>query len=166
MHGTYANCFQAYDFKVTKLNVAYGKKIRAHNMAHVIRNHFWKVYCTLPWSNPNIATPAAKELTSLYFSKESGSMIPIHPASRDWIAQVFNKVMTLIASVEKQTWMELGRPNESMLSPFNPDRLLMTLREVAVIAVHQKEGKRITKGEMGVLGELLGLTEKGTYWKG
>lgn len=156
----------AYDFKVIKLNVAYGKKIFAHNMLYVIKNHLWKAYCTLPWSNPSIATPAAKELTSLYFSKESGSMIPIHPAPCGWIEQVFHKMMALIASVEKQTLMELGGPSESILSPFNPDRLLMTLREVAVIAIHHKEGKRTTKWEMGVLTELLGLAEKGTYWKG
>ena len=51
------------------------------------------------------------------------------------------------------------------LSMNDPDRLLRTLRELAVLVIHHGPHKG-ERHQLGVLAELLGLAEKGAFWKG
>ena len=133
---------------------------RDEKLKAVVTDHFWKGYCDLPEGK---ASPAVLELTSRYYS--NGGMVPIHPAPASWIDEVLARLHELISPANRQLVKRVVGRNPSALSISQPDLLRRGLGEVAVLKIHHGSPKG-TKKNLGVLAEVLGLEEKGTYWHG
>jgi len=137
-----------------------GKKNRHEGLKRVVAEHFWKGYCDLPEGK---SSPAVLELTSRYY--DNGKMVPIHPAPASWVDEVVARVHALVCPANRELVNRVVGKDKTELDLMYPDKLRRGLGEVAVLKLHQGKPKG-SKKELGVLAEVLGLEEKGTFWQG
>ncbi|KAK5677846.1 hypothetical protein LTS10_009729 [Elasticomyces elasticus] len=134
------------------------RDFRNEKLKVIVAERFWKEYCDLPKGQ---SSPEVIELTSTYF--DDGKMVPIHPAPAAWVDHVLARIHSLVSPENKDLVNQIARKDPMLMSLSHPDRLRAGLGELAVHAVHHGSMKG-KKHELGVLAEVLGLSERGTYW--
>lgn len=131
------------------------KRAEAHDLCGKV---LWKHYCNLPKGS---SSDAAQEIAQTHFVH--GAMVPVHSAPKGWI----DEVQTHIAKMTEDAGEEL---TESIIGPTNSGHLitepgdLVYWRELARRLLYGGPYKG-NKAELGVLAEILGLVERGTFWK-
>lgn len=125
------------------------------NLRVFCETYLWSHYCLLPHGS---ATAAVREITATY--NNEGKVKPIHPAPHDWTTTVVIQLQKMILSAgnakETEYFQNGIRYNQ---------RYLAATRELAVWMLHHGKYKGQLQ-TMGLLAEVLGLEEKGTFWKG
>ncbi|KAK5738800.1 hypothetical protein LTR17_005735 [Elasticomyces elasticus] len=134
------------------------RDFRNEKLKVIVAERFWKEYCDLPKGQ---SSPEVIELTSTYF--DDGKMVPIHPAPAAWVDHVLARIHRLVSPENKDLVNQIAKKDPMLMSLSHPDRLRAGLGELAVHAVHHGSMKG-KKHELGVLAEVLGLSERGTYW--
>ncbi|KAK3618406.1 hypothetical protein LTR56_021584 [Elasticomyces elasticus] len=134
------------------------REFRNAKLKVIVAERFWKEYCDLPKGQ---SSPEVIELTSTYF--DDGKMVPIHPAPAAWVDHVLARIHRLVSPDNKDLVNQIAKKDPMLMSLSHPDRLRAGLGELAVHAVHHGSMKG-KKHELGVLAEVLGLSERGTYW--
>lgn len=123
----------------------------------------WRQYCLLP-SN-SFATATVTKATEVHFI--DCRLEPIVPVPEAWDKELKYKLGLLLDAVRKDS--ADGKEKPVMLEPRLWEKdvgmALRHVRDLAVEVLHRGSyrGKR---GHLGLLGELLGLSEKGSFWKG
>ncbi|KAK3615870.1 hypothetical protein LTR56_026327 [Elasticomyces elasticus] len=134
------------------------RDFRNEKLKVIVAERFWKEYCDLPKGQ---SSPEVIELTSTCF--DDGKMVPIHPAPAAWVDHVLARIHKLVSPGNKDLVNQIAKKDPMLMSLSHPDRLRAGLGELAVHAVHHGSMKG-KKHELGVLAEVLGLEERGTYW--
>ncbi|KAK4550028.1 hypothetical protein LTR36_002995 [Oleoguttula mirabilis] len=118
----------------------------------------WKLYCQLPTGE---STATVRELTSMYY--DNGRMVPIHPAPKEWVAEIRSRLVKMTGAAGKEKIAEMRGPDGASLR-YN-EQSVVAWRKLAVWLLHRGAYKR-KREELGVLAEVLGLEEKGRVWRG
>ena len=130
---------------------------RRASAEHLYTKVLWRSYCNLP---NGLASPATVDATAMVY--ERGRMVPICEAPKSWVTELKARVSDMIESA--------GAPVvESIMGSDNSgaqvgEKILVPWRELAVWVLHHGSYKR-KKAKLGLLAEVLGLVEKGTFWK-
>ena len=144
------------EHKIQKLRDAITQK-RAE-FYDLYTNVLWKHYCDLP---NGVASSAVVEATATIYDR--GVTVPVRKAPRSWTKEVQAAVESMMdAAGVKAANSIMGWEHRTARSK---EELLVAWRELAVWLVHHGAYKARIR-ELGVLAELLGLEEKGTFWKG
>ena len=118
----------------------------------------WKHYCSLP---NGIANPTVITLTGA--QPVDGRMMPIYDAPEGWIEGVATGVIKLLEACGSQVGSEASDGRYYMGD--NLVTILKSWRELALWTLHYGPFNG-DKAELGILAEVLGLVEKGTFWDG
>ncbi|KAK5120387.1 hypothetical protein LTR85_006326 [Meristemomyces frigidus] len=129
-----------------------------HNVTDFCEKVLWKLYCQLPAGE---ASAAVRELTSMYY--DNGKMISIHPAPKEWVAEIRSRLVKMTAAAGEEKIGEMRGPDGASLR-YN-EQSMVAWRKLAVWMLHHGPYKK-KRAELGVLAEVLGLEEKGRVWKG
>ncbi|KAK5134657.1 hypothetical protein LTR08_006313 [Meristemomyces frigidus] len=130
-------------------------KLQHKNVTAFVEEVLWKQYCQTP-----CMPEAATELTSMYY--DEGVMLPIHPPPKEWVVEVRLRVVRLTAAAGDERIRALRGADGVGLR--YDEASLVAWRELAVWVVNRGAWKR-KRAELGVLAEVLGLEDKGTFWK-
>lgn len=131
------------------------KRDRVRNL---VSTTLWKHYCNLP---TGFATERIVEATRTKY--ENGAMVPINPAPSDWVDQVQAELKSMINAAGEAANNFIMGP-EPHTAPAE-EAVLVYWRELAVWLMHFGPYKGKTR-DLGLLAEVLGVAEKGTFWKG
>ena len=136
------------------------KKVRDAKLRAIVFDRFWKEYCELPSDN---CSKELQELTTTFYA--DGKMIPTHPAPQSWVDEMMAKISMLICPENKALVWQVNGEDPNAFSLDMPQKYRRNLNDLAVLTIHQGflNGR---KADLGVLLELLGMADKGTYWKG
>lgn len=118
----------------------------------------WRDYCRLPKGE---ATPAVVDQTSTYYN--NGEMVPVHPAPKEWVVEMRLRINRLSCAAGGAKLREMRGADGSGLR--FEEGTMVAWRKLAVWVLHHGAYKR-SREELGVLAEVLGLEEKGHFWKG
>ena len=118
----------------------------------------WRHYCDL---NSGSASSAVIAATRMEYKQ--GRMVPVHAAPQTWVEELQARVNKMM-QVAGPKLADFVTSSETF-GPQTTESVLRQWRALAMYLVHHGpyKGKR---SELGLLGEVIGLEEKGTYWTG
>ena len=126
------------------------------NIRTLCEGAMWKTYCDLPGSD---APEAVREATKTEFNYTQACMVPVSKAPDSWVDEMALCIGKMLEASGTQKALELLKAQADVARP------LKMWREEAVRLLHHGGFKR-KREELGVLLEVLGLEEKGKFWKG
>lgn len=118
----------------------------------------WKHYCNLPKGRSSDAVIAITQTTY-----KRGAMVPVHSAPQSWIDEILSRLTRMMKDAGEEVVNSIIGPNGLQTSSDLND--LAHWRELAKWLLHHGPYKR-RKAELGILAEVLGFEEKGTFWDG
>lgn len=131
------------------------KRKEAYNLCSKV---LWKHYCNLPKGH---LPDRILEITKT--EAKDGAMVPVLPAPQSWVEEVQNRIAKMVGDAgEAVIERILGVIGSGDL--ITDASHLRYWRELAMWLLHHGPYRRNT-AELGLLGEVLGFEERGTFWQ-
>ncbi|KAI6817231.1 hypothetical protein KC367_g8771 [Hortaea werneckii] len=121
----------------------------------------WKLYCELPKGESNAKVI---EQSSMKWDEASMRMLPAHLPPQQWTQAVMGGLVFMTNQAGHEKLKEFKGPDGTRLT-YNWE-CMVGWRKLAVWMLHHGPFKMRGKKTLGVWGEVLGLEEKGHYYKG
>lgn len=124
-------------------------------------NVLWKLYCELPKGESNAKVI---EQSSMKWDEKSMRMLPAHQPPQQWTHAVYGGLVYMTNQAGHNKLKEFRGPDGTQLK--YSGECMVGWRKLAVWMLHHGPFKMAGKKKLGVWGEVLGLEEKGHYYKG
>ncbi|KAI7280704.1 hypothetical protein KC345_g4584 [Hortaea werneckii] len=121
----------------------------------------WKLYCELPKGESNAKVI---EQSSMKWDEASMRMLPAHQPPQQWTKAVYGGLLFMTNQAGHEKLKEFRGPDGTQLA--YSWECMVGWRMLAVWMLHHGPFKMRGKKTLGVWGEVLGLEEKGHYYKG
>ncbi|KAK5172338.1 uncharacterized protein LTR77_003976 [Saxophila tyrrhenica] len=118
----------------------------------------WNRYCALP--NPENLHPYVVEATQTEYDEVEDKMLPLYNAPQPWLDEVIGRVDAMMDDAGPEMVSYCMQGAKGVKDPH--EKLLIQWRELAVWCSNHGP-YRGQREQLGVLAEVLGLQEKGTY---
>ncbi|GAB1741922.1 hypothetical protein NU219Hw_g7325t1 [Hortaea werneckii] len=124
-------------------------------------NVLWKLYCELPKGESNAKVI---EQSSMKWDEKSMRLLPAHQPPQQWTEAVYGGLIFMTNQAGHEKLQEFRGPDGTQLK--YSWECMVGWRKLAVWMLHHGPFKMRGKKTLGVWGEVLGLEEKGHYYKG
>ncbi|KAI6907877.1 hypothetical protein KC318_g9370 [Hortaea werneckii] len=121
----------------------------------------WKLYCELPKGESNAKVI---EQSSMKWDEKSMRMLPANQPPQQWTTAVYGGLVFMTTQAGHEKLQEFRGPDGTQLK--YSSECMVGWRNLAVWMLHHGPFKMHGKKTLGVWGEVLGLEEKGHYYKG
>ncbi|KAI6853995.1 hypothetical protein KC338_g8925 [Hortaea werneckii] len=158
--------------RIQHQRIALARKKRKHQMWKLMQQQqqaalnftngvLWKLYCELPKGESNAMVI---EQSSMKWDEASMRMLPAHQPPQQWTNAVYGGLLFMTNQAGHEKLKEFRGPDGTQLA--YSWECMVGWRKLAVWMLHHGPFKMRGKKTLGVWGEVLGLEEKGHYYKG